>query len=126
MGRPKKLPDERRTETIRARVTVAEFEHVHQQARAAGLDVSEYVRRRAVGYVVPPAPVHRRADPGVVTELNRLGLELKAIGNNANQIALALNAGRRSSQPWEEVVRRIKQLTGEVSGTLEDLLLHDP
>ena len=83
MARPKKQPDEKRDQ----RFTVAEIAHVEMQARLAGIGPHEFLRHRALGYVVPPAPVQRRGAPALVAELNRLELELKAVGNNANQLA---------------------------------------
>ena len=125
MARPTKHPDEKRSELARARVTVAELEHIKRQARIAGLDVSEFVRRRLLDYEVPSSAT-RRADPGIVTELNKLGLELSAIGNNANQIARAANTGRRSHVAWEAVVSRIHELGDQVTAALEKVVLRDP
>eukprot|EP00752_Nemacystus_decipiens_P015808 g14118.t1 len=85
MARPIKQPHEKRSEVLRARVTFAEKMHVEEQASAAGIDPSEYVRRRALGFMVSPAP--RRADAALVSELNRIGV-------NLNQIARNLNSGR--------------------------------
>lgn len=107
-------------------MTIAEREFVEQQAALAGLDVTEYVRRRILGHVVAPAPAQRRADPALITEVNRLGLELKAIGNNANQLALSTHTGRRFRASWEAVVDRINALGGEVSEALERLVISDP
>ena len=125
MARPHKEEHEKRTETVRARVTVAEKAYIKEQAQLAGLDVTEYLRRRALGYVVPPSPSMRGGSPGLVTELNRLGLELKAIGVNANQLAMAANSHRRSRVAWEDVVARIQELRGEVTAALEEVVLGD-
>lgn len=126
MARPRKHPDEKREQRFNLRFTAAELAHVETQARGAGITPHEFLRRRALGYIVPPAPAHRRVDPGLVTELNRLGLELKAIGNNANQLALATHTNRRFAASWEAVVERIHELGGEVSATLERLVIGDP
>jgi hypothetical protein len=124
MARPTKHPDEQRSQTARARVTAAEHEHIKQQASLAGLGVSEFVRRRLLGYEVPSAAT-RSADPGLVTEINRLGLELRAIGNNANQLALAAHTNRRAATSWESVVDRIHALAGQVTAVLEKVVLSD-
>lgn len=124
MARPKKNPDEKRSARAEARLTVAEHEHVRQQAHLAGLEVSEFIRRRLLGYEVP-AKGAGQADPALVTEINRLGLELSAIGNNANQLARAANSGRRAHIAWEDVVARINELGDQVSGALERLVLGD-
>ena len=125
MARPTKHTDEQRSQTARARVTVSEYEHIKQQAYLAGLDVSEFIRRRLLGYEVPSAAT-RRADPGLVTEVNKLGLELSAIGNNANQLALSAHTNRRAQSSWEEVVARINELGDQVATTLEKVVLSDP
>lgn len=88
MGRPELQPEERRTERHNIRFSPNEYEHVRQQADAAGLDVAEYLRRRALGYVVPRAPHRRGVEAGLLRELNSIGV-------NINQIARNLNAGRR-------------------------------
>lgn len=126
MARPKKHPDEKREERFNLRFTLAEREHVETQARLAGLEPHEFLRRRSLGYVVPPAPARRGADPALITELNRLGLELSKIGNNANQLALAAHTGRRPATAWHAVTRRITDLGNQVSEVLERVVLDDP
>ena len=61
MARPTKHPDEKRDQRFNLRFTAAELAHVETQARLAGVGPHEFLRRRALGYVVPPAPTQRRA-----------------------------------------------------------------
>lgn len=122
MARPKMHPKETRSVRFNLRFTAAERVHVDDQARIAGLAVHEFCRRRVLGYKVPPAPAQRRTDPGVLTELNNLWRQLKAIGNNANQIALNANTGRRERQSWEGVVGRVHELADAVEARLEQLV----
>lgn len=96
MGRPNKEPDEKRTERYNLRFTLAEMEHVRSQADAAGLTVMEYIRRRSLDYNVPPGGGARRSDPALVSELNRIGV-------NVNQLALATHTGREFVRYWEEI-----------------------
>ena len=124
MARPKKHDEERRSARAEARLTPAEHEHVKTQAHLAGLDVSEYVRRRILGYEVPQQD-DLRSKASVVKELNDLGNELSAIGNNANQLARSANSGRRAQSAWADVVARINELGDQVSGALERLVLGD-
>ena len=124
MARPKKHDDEKRSERFNLRFTVAEREHVATQAQLAGLEPTEYLRRRALGYEVP-SKAAGKTDPGLVTEVNRLALELSAIGNNANQLARSANSGRRAQSAWADVVARINELGDKVSTTLERLVLGD-
>ena len=139
VGRPKKDATEKRSETARARMTVAELEHLRQQARIAGLDdVSEFIRRRTLGYEVP-SPTRARTDPALISELNRLGLalkehsrEVKSVGVNANQLALAAHTNRGSRLAWEDVAgavsdlgHRSDELLAQVTAALEQAVLHD-
>ena len=124
MARPTKHDDEKRSKRFNVRFTSAELDHVREQAAIAGLDPTEYLRRRALGYTVP-SKAAARTDPGLVNEMNKLGLELKAIGVNANQLALASNAGRRARTAWEDVVSGINELRERVAETLEKVVLRD-
>lgn len=87
MARPKKQDHERRSARNEQRYTVAEFEWLNEQAAKAGITMTEFVRRRALSLPVRPAPSAQGVDPALVTELNRIGV-------NLNQVAKALNAGR--------------------------------
>lgn len=95
MARPRKEPHERRTERHNVRFTAAELAYIQDQAEAVGLDVTEYLRRRALRYEVPS--VSRRAvDPALVSELNRIGV-------NVNQLARAVHAGRDFAAHWRTI-----------------------
>ena len=86
MARPKKQDHEKRTEQTKIRWTLAELEWLDEQARKAGMNRAEFIRRRSMSLpVVASRP--SVSDPGLVTELNRIGV-------NLNQIAKAMNAGR--------------------------------
>ncbi len=111
MARPKKADEERRSLTVRARVTMSERDYIEQQARIAGIEITDYLRRRALDYVVPESPGHR-SDPALVSELAR-------IGNNVNQIARAIHRGRAVPDYWREVGDQLQK-------TLEKLLADDP
>lgn len=121
MARPKMHPNETRSVRFNLRFTAAERVHVNDQARIAGLAVHEFCRRRVLGYKVPPAPSQGRMDPRVLSELNNLWRQLKAVGNNANQIALNTHTGRRERQSWEGVVGRVHELADAVEAKLEQL-----
>lgn len=105
MARPTKQPNEKRSEVLRARVTLAEKAHVEQQASSAGIDPSEFVRRRALGFVVSPAP--RRADAALVTELNRIGV-------NLNQIARNLNSDRNERGDVDVLLSELRGVLAQV------------
>ncbi len=95
MARPTKQDHERRTETARFRLTLAEKEMILSKAAAAGVSETEYLRARALGYQVP-SPVARICDPALISELNRIGV-------NVNQLAKAVHLGRDFADFWEAI-----------------------
>ena len=95
MARPKKEPTEARDQRFNLRFTLAEIEHIRAQAHVAGLDPHEYLRRRALGHVVAPAAA-RQADPALVSELNRVGV-------NVNQLARAVHRDSAFASYWREI-----------------------
>jgi len=119
MARPEKQPHERRTSRFNLRFTEAENAYVREQALAAGLDPTEYLRRRALGYQVPAA--EGRADARLLSELNRLGVELRAIGNLVNQLARAMHTGRSFQVSWTSIYDRLQHLTADVSKALGEI-----
>lgn len=121
MGRPRKQDEERRTAAIRADLTLAEKLYVQSQAAAAGISEAEYVRRLALGFTVP-ARSEREGKAALVSEINRLGRELAALGNLANQIALYCHTDRRIPVEWDVLPHEIKVLTRQVEVTLEGVL----
>ncbi|MFV1563941.1 MULTISPECIES: plasmid mobilization protein [unclassified Phaeobacter] len=106
MGRPKKQAAEARTEQMNTRYTLAEREYIRSQAAAAGLSESDYIRARALGLSVSPAR-SSRADPALVTELNRIGV-------NVNQLAAATHMGRDFSKLWQEVGAELRGILTKV------------
>lgn len=87
MARPKKEEHERRSVNVKTDLTIAEKLYVQQQVKNSGLrSESEYFRMRVLGYHVPPAP--QKVDAAVISELNRIGV-------NLNQLARAANSDRR-------------------------------
>lgn len=85
-GRPKKQPHEVRDSRLPAvRLTTAERIDLEAKAARLGVDLSEWVRVELLN-----APVRRSAagqDTSMITELNRIGV-------NLNQIARQVNRGR--------------------------------
>lgn len=73
-GRPKKRAAELRTGQFRVRVSVAEKAGIERAAGEAGLSVSEYLRRRALG-----RPVEARVDAAARGLLRRLGVNLNQL-----------------------------------------------
>lgn len=101
MARPKKHRHEKRDQRFNLRYTPAEIEHIRLAARKAGLHPHEYARRRTLGAAFS-APQARRADPALINELNRIGV-------NLNQIARAMNMGREVEEDWQALSQELRR-----------------
>jgi len=97
-GRPPLPAHEQRVASTRADLTFAEKDYLRQQADLAGLSEAEYVRRRALGYRIEPAP-RVMADPGLIVAINDLARQIKAIGTNYNQLLVSVHRGRNVREP---------------------------
>lgn len=105
MARPEKQAAEKRTERFNLRFTLAEIEHLREQAQMAGLAPHEYARRRVLAFPVSPAPA--RVDASLVAEINRIGMELRSWGNNLNQLTRDYNADREFRGDWQALHDRL-------------------
>lgn len=111
MARPNKTEHEKRTETARFRVTLAEREYIRSQASAAGLTETDYLRARALGYQVPAAAA-RSSDPALVSEINRIGV-------NVNQLTRAVHMDDYRSPftaEWRAISAELRQALSKVAG----------
>ena len=106
MARPVKEQHEKRDQRFNLRFTLAEIEHVRSQALAAGLEPHEYLRRRALGHAVPPAP-SRSSNPALVSELNRIGV-------NVNQLARATHRGSDFTRHWMHIAGELRTALAKV------------
>lgn len=102
MARPKKHEMEKRNRVIAFRATVAEEEHLREQAANVGLSLSDYTRRRSVGHVVA-APARPKFDPALVSEVNRIGV-------NVNQLTQAVHMDREFVKYWREIGKELEAL----------------
>lgn len=107
MPRPRKDTAERREEQIKLRLTLAELEHLRTQAERAGLSTAEYGRRRILGHEVSPRA--SRADAALVSELNRIGV-------NVNQLARAAHTDPDATRDWRFVLTELRQVLAKVAG----------
>lgn len=106
MARPRKHSGEARDQQLKLRLTMAEAEHLRAQAERAGLSAAEYARRRILGHVVTPrAPA---ADAALVSELNRIGV-------NVNQLARVANADPEFIRGWEYTLSELRQALAKVT-----------
>ncbi|MEL7087318.1 MAG: plasmid mobilization relaxosome protein MobC [Planctomycetota bacterium] len=92
-GRPKKADGETR-HVVPTRMTIAEHNHARDMARQAGLSLSEYLRRRALG---EPITVRQgKTDARLIHELNAIGVNLNQIARNVNSDRLGAPGSRLS------------------------------
>lgn len=100
VGRPRKAAGELRTDSLPAvRVTAAERAHVEDMAARAGLPLSEFCRRAALGIRV--AERRGRADDAALATLNRAAA-------NLYQIARALNFGQSLPPDMADTMDEVK------------------
>ena len=77
-----------RVRTVALRVSPQEFAVIEANARDAGLSISSYLRKRAIGTAGPRS----RRKPTIDAELMAYAVaQLNRVGSNLNQIARSLN-----------------------------------
>lgn len=100
MARPRKEPEITYTHHINLRLTDVQYEIISENAKAAGLSLSEYIRRQLIrGKVI--AKYELVLD---MPELKKLISEFGKIGNNLNQIARHFNTGGIHSQEMRKAI----------------------
>ena len=82
-------------------LTDAEFAHLTEQAKAAGLKKEPFIRKLLNGESIRARP------PDTYYQLLR---EINAIGVNINQIARSVNAGIASRQDVKEALFLLRQV----------------
>lgn len=85
-------------------------------AAEAGLEPEVFVRRMLEFTAATP---QKRQQSAVVSTLNGLWQQFKAIGNNANQLARARNSGRAERIAWEDLVQRMDTLSTQAEDAIE-------
>lgn len=113
MARPKKAPTERRGDLLALRLTAEERASLEHSAGALGLTVAEFMRRRALGYRLPPLDAQARA-------MASLAAALMPMGVNLNQLARMANAGRYLPHSVEDLAARITTLLDGFYGPSTD------
>ena len=106
MARPVKQPEEKRRERFNLRFTLKEIIDLQTQAAKAGLLPHEYARRRVLGFPVQPPP--QKVDAALVSELNRIGV-------NVNQLARAQNADKEYRGDWRAIEEELRRLLEKVA-----------
>lgn len=100
MARPRKRLHERLDTRLDVRMTTEQRARYERTAAAFGMSASEWLRRVGDGEPPPPALADRQQTAVVATALIRLG-------NNLNQIARHMNAGRAAPPDLGPLLARI-------------------
>lgn len=106
MARPKKTYHEKRTEQLNIGLTLHEIEQIRARAETAGLIPVDYARKCLLGHVVKPAKRH--ADAALISELNRIGV-------NLNQIMPAFHTNKLLRKDWSPVVAQLQAVLKKVA-----------
>jgi predicted HicB family RNase H-like nuclease len=104
-GRPRKDPADRRSHTHGLRLSPTEKAELEERAERAGLSMSEYIRRRALGKRVKSA-----VDEEAVRQMQRVGVNLNQIARRAHQQGVEAVEGQALSvvRDLREVVKRLQ------------------
>lgn len=110
MARPKKKLDEIKLFQINLRVTLSEQVQLEQIAKTYGLNVVEFIRRRALQKQLPKF---------TMSGLQRdLLIELSRIGNNINQMSKKVNQGNPNLKGLEEELLNLNKKLNEIKNQL--------
>jgi predicted DNA-binding protein len=103
-GRPRKDPEDRRSHTHGLRLSPNEKEKLEKRAERAGMSLSEYIRRRALGKKIKP-----KVEEEAIRQIRRAGV-------NLNQIAKWANEGKDQAvrSAAEETIEEVKQAIREL------------
>ncbi len=110
MARPKKKLDEIKLLQINLRVTLNEQVQLEEIAKANGLNLVEYIRRRALQKQLPKF---------TMSGLQRdLLIELSRIGNNINQMSKRVNQGNPNLKGLESELSNLHKQLNEIKNQL--------
>lgn len=121
MARPQKLAAERRYNRT-VRYTLAEWLLLCERGADVGLCASEYARETSLSRRVVKVVRKDAADPALVSELNRLSMQLSALGNLANQLALYAHTGRAIPPEWAALPGAIEATRQDAAALLQRLV----
>ena len=110
MGRPKKKIEEIKLFQINLRVTINEQVQLEEAAKSHGLNVVEFIRRRAL---------HKQLPKFSTSGLERdLLIELSRIGNNINQMSKRANQGNPNLKGLENELLNLNKKLNEIKNQL--------
>lgn len=105
-GRNKLPADQRRSEMEVCRLTTSEKKTLRENANKAGLSVSDYLRRRALGHRIEQ--VKAQADASLISELNKIGV-------NVNQLARATHRNSDMQIYYKEIGAELQRVLATVA-----------
>lgn len=137
IGRPPLRADQKLDQQVkRFRVSQPAWDKLNSASRTTGKNIPSILRDLIDGIEVTSPAIN--ADPLLITELNKLGAELRAlhkelhpIGNNANQLAKSSHTDRGFIQYWRELGAEVEHQVQQCRtamltvDTLLDQLLKD-
>ena len=110
MARPRKKLDEIKLFQINLRVTLNEQVQLEEIAKANGLNLVEYIRRRALQKQLPKF---------TMSGLQRdLLIELSRIGNNINQMSKRVNQGNPNLKGLESELSNLHKQLNEIKNQI--------
>ena len=116
-GRPKKADHERRLRQPKARMTIAEHEHLKKKAAAAKMTVADYLRECALGpFPGPGSSATDGSNEGAASrsQMATLLRELNSIGINLNQLTRNYHSGRKGVHDWEHIQTELSRVLAQV------------
>ena len=100
----------KRNVTITVRCTVDERDKIKSRAESHSLSLSDFILRSALGKRIV-----------VVNGLDEIVRQMKAIGNNINQLARAVNEGRVKAVDFDAVHRDLYALYGQIGKLIGEM-----
>lgn len=110
MARPRKKLDEIKLFQINLRVTLNEQVQLEEIAKANGLNLVEYIRRRALQKQLPKFKMS-----GLQRDLL---IEISRIGNNINQMSKRVNQGNPNLKGLESELLSLHKQLNEIKNQL--------
>jgi hypothetical protein len=101
-GRPRKDPADRRSLTHGLRLSPTEKEKLQTRAEEANLNLSEYVRRQALG-----KPLKTDVEQETVRQLNLIGVQLKTLIEEAER-------GSPLEEEAEAIAAQLREVTKKI------------
>ena len=103
-----------RNRPLHIRLTSDEYQALSHKASAAGVNLSEWVRRAALEQSLPPK--RSEIDVNLYKELTRIGININQLARAAHTAVHQGYCPTPTPEQWQELYDLIKRLTLEVIG----------